>query len=91
MPSKINLNNSINLDLSKKPKICCAFSRDNSSFSEFDNKPLSNKDNESLTEPSEIFTINLRASSEIKPFSFKDICFKKSNNSEDLILERSNL
>ena len=50
---------------------------------------LSNKDNASLTEPSDIFTINFRASSVTFLFSLSLIFFIKSNSSEDLILERS--
>ena len=38
--------------------------------------PLSNKDKASLTEPSEILTINFIASSETLPFSFSFIFFK---------------
>ena len=38
------------------------------SFS-FDKRALSNNDNASLTDPSEILTINLRAESDILPFS----------------------
>ena len=56
-----------------------------------DNKALSSKDNESLTEPSEIFTISLSASSEILPFSKSQIFFIYINNSSDLTLDKSNL
>ena len=53
--------------------------------------PLSSKDSASLTEPSDIFTINLSASSEALPFSFSLIILIKLNNSEDFILDKSNL
>ena len=48
---------------------------DNSSFLSlsFDNKALSSNDKESLTDPSEIFTISFKASSEIFPFSKSQI------------------
>ena len=52
---------------------------------------LSNNDKASLTEPSEIFTISFKASSLIFPFSLSLIFLINSNNSEDLILDRSNL
>ena len=55
------------------------------------NKPLSSKDNASLTDPSEIFTINFNASSVTLPPSFSLIFLMKSNNSDDFTLERSNL
>ena len=41
----------------------------NSQHYSFDNKTLSNNDKESLTDPSEIFTISFNASSETFPFS----------------------
>ena len=49
---------------------------------------LSNKESASLTEPSEILTINLRASSDTFPFSLSLIFLIKSNNSKDLILDK---
>ena len=52
---------------------------------------LSNKDNASLTDPSEIFTINFNASSDALPSSLSFISFIKLNNSMDFILDRSNL
>ena len=54
-------------------------------------RALSSNDSASLTEPSEILTINLRASSDALPFSFSLIFLIKSNNSKDLILDKSNL
>ena len=60
-------------------------------FSSKLNKALSNNDNASLTEPSEIFTINFKASSVTLPFSLSLIFFINSNSSDDLILDKSNL
>ena len=85
------MNKSIIWALSKKPKIFWAFSKDNSSSCKVDNIPLSNKDNASLTDPSEILTISFKALSVTFPFSFKDIFFKKSKRSDDFILDKSNL
>ena len=69
-PSKISLNKSISCDLSKCPKIFWATLKLSSSFSFKLNKALSNKDSASLTDPSDILTINLRASSETRPFPY---------------------
>ena len=65
--------------------------RSNSVFSSKLNKPLSNKDKASLTDPSDIFTISFKASSDTLPFSLSLIFFINSNNSDDLILDKSNL
>ena len=90
-PFKINSNKSINCDLSKYPKIFWAeFKSSSLSLSKL-NKALSSKDNASLTDPSEIFTISLKASSDIFPFSLSLIFFINSNNSPDLTLDKSNL
>ena len=56
-----------------------------------DNIALSNKERASLTEPSEILTISLSASSEILPSSFSLIFLIYVNNSELLTLAKSNL
>tara|TARA_B100001741_G_scaffold283108_1_gene257856 strand:+ start:673 stop:957 length:285 start_codon:yes stop_codon:yes gene_type:complete len=55
------------------------------------NSARSSNDNASLTDPSDIFTINFKASSVALPFSLSLIFFKKLNNSFDFILGRSNL
>ena len=54
-------------------------------------RPLSSNDKASLTDPSDIFTINFKASSEALPFSLSLIFLINSNNSDDLILDKSNL
>ena len=55
------------------------------------NNALSNNERASLTDPSEIFTINLKTSSVTLPFSLSFIFLIKLNNSDAFILERSNL
>ena len=60
-------------------------------FSSKLNKALSNRDSASLTDPSDILTINFNASSEALPFSLSFIFLTNSNNSDDLILDKSNL
>jgi hypothetical protein len=54
-------------------------------------RALSSSDNASLTDPSEIFTMSFNASSVALPFSLSLIFFIKSNNSDDFILDKSNL
>ena len=77
--------------MSKYPKIFCAALRSSSVFSSKLSKALSNKDSASLTDPSDIFTINFKASSDTLPFSFSLIYLMNSNNYDDLILDKSNL
>ena len=55
------------------------------------NNPLSNKDKASLTDPSDILTINFKASSDTFPPSFSFMTFKNFNNSDDFTLDKSNL
>ena len=52
---------------------------------------LSKSESASLTEPSEILTISLSASSVALPFSFSVIFLIKLNNSRDFTLTKSNL
>ena len=77
--------------MSKYPKIFCIVAKSNSSLLSKVSKALSSKDRASLTDPSEILTINFKASSVTLPFSLSLIFFINSNNSDDFILDKSNL
>ena len=55
------------------------------------NNPRSSKDKASLTDPSDILVINFKASSDTLPFSLSLIFLIKLNNSDPLILDKSNL
>ena len=91
LPSNKFLKSSIKELLSKYPKIFCALLKSNSCPSDLLINALSNKDKASLTEPSEILTINFNTSSVALPFSKSLIFLIYSNNSLDFTLDKSNL
>ncbi len=77
--------------MSKNPNIFCASFKSISDFSFWLNKALSKSERASLTDPSDIFTINFRASSFIFPFSLSFTSLINLNKLEELTLAKSNL